>query len=204
MSREDISGRFDYLFEPLDVVEPAGDDDDAEPQALAQPDNQNRWSNRIVLAGAVLATMAAATATAIALLQPAQPAQQTVIPTDATPMFSTASTAVDTVIPTTIAVSTSANQRPEATPTIEQQRPPVQQPTTSASKPAGTTAPPPNHARAQQCRPRVTPTVSEPDPASKQQSTGRAARGTSVADGLRHAGSQEPHSITDTPTGRAR
>lgn len=144
MSREDISGRFDYLFQPLDVVKPAGDDDDdAEPQALAQPDNQNRWSNRIVLAGVVLATMAAATATAIALLQPAQPAQQTVIPTDATPMFSTASTAVDTVIPTTIAVSTSANQRPEATPTIEQQRPPVQQPTTSASKPAGTTAPPP-------------------------------------------------------------
>jgi hypothetical protein len=71
MSREDISGRFDYLFEPLDVVKSAGDDDDAEPQALAQPDNQNRWSNRIVLAGVVLATMAAATATAIALLQPA-------------------------------------------------------------------------------------------------------------------------------------
>jgi len=145
MLREDISGRFDYLFEPLDGVESAGDgnvdDNGATPPVLAQPENPNRWSNRIVLAGVVLATMAAATATAVALLQPAQPAQPTVIPTDATPA---SSPAMSTVMPTTTAqvsaatVPPSAIQTSRATPTIEQQRPPVQRPTTSASKPAGT------------------------------------------------------------------
>jgi hypothetical protein len=158
MLREDISGRFDYLFEPLDVVESAGDGDGAAPVVLAQPDNQNRWSNRIVLAGVVLATMAAATATAVALLQPAQPAQPTVIPTDATPASSPASPAMSTVMPTTTAPaspatgSTSAIQTSGATPTIEQQRPPVHQPTTIASKPARTqpvdTMPPPPTTRA--------------------------------------------------------
>ncbi|MDT7763385.1 MAG: hypothetical protein QOC63_2805, partial [Mycobacterium sp.] len=135
MLREDISGRFDYLFEPLDVVESAGDGDNddngAAPPVLAQSDNRNRWSNRIVLAGVVLATMAAATATAIALLQPAQPAQPTVIPTDATPASSPTTPAMSTVMPTTThpvspaTVSTSAIHTSAATPTIEQQRPPV-------------------------------------------------------------------------------
>jgi cytoskeletal protein RodZ len=141
MLREDTSGRFDYLFEPLDVVESAGDGDsdtnEAAPPVPAQPDNQNRWSNRIVLAGVVLATMAAATATAIALLQPAQPAQPTVIPTDATPASS----------PASIAISTTAQPVPVSPATVsttmEQQRPPVQRPTTTASKPAATMPPPP-------------------------------------------------------------
>src|ERR1700722_15696864 len=143
MLGEDIPGRFDYLFEPLDVVESAGDGDDTAPLALAQPDNQNRWSNRIVLAGVVLATMAATTAAVVALLQPAQPAQQTINPTDATPVSPTTSTmmstVMSTVMPTTTAapapvsvatVSTSAIQTSAATSTIGQQRPPVPQPTT--------------------------------------------------------------------------
>jgi hypothetical protein len=149
MLGEDTSGRFDYLFEPLDVVESAGDGgsdtNEAAPPVPAQPDNQNRWSNRIVLAGLVLATMAAATATAIALLQPAQPAQPTVIPTDATPASSPASSpasiAISTVMPTTTAQPVPVSPATVGT-TTEQQRPPVQQPTTTASKSAATMPPP--------------------------------------------------------------
>jgi hypothetical protein len=42
MLGEDRSGRFDYLFEPLEVDESAGDGDDVAPQALTEPDNRNR------------------------------------------------------------------------------------------------------------------------------------------------------------------
>jgi hypothetical protein len=143
MLREDTSGRFDYLFEPLDVVESAGNGgSDAAAPVLTQPDNQNRWSNRIVLAGVVLATMAAATATAIALLQPAQPAQPTVIPTDATPASSPVSTAMSTAMPTTTAQPVPVAPATVST-TMEQQRPPVPPPTTVASKSAATMPPPP-------------------------------------------------------------
>jgi hypothetical protein len=44
MLGEDLSGRFDYLFEPLDVDEPAGDGDDVPPLAPEQPADENRWS----------------------------------------------------------------------------------------------------------------------------------------------------------------
>jgi hypothetical protein len=46
MLREDLSGRFDYLFESLDVDELAGNGDDAVTQALEQPGDENRWSRR--------------------------------------------------------------------------------------------------------------------------------------------------------------
>ena len=45
---------------------------------LSRDRNPHRWPSRIVLAGVVLATLAAATA--IVLLQPAPPAPQTLIP----------------------------------------------------------------------------------------------------------------------------
>src|ERR1700737_1206910 len=98
MLREDLPGRFDYLFEPLDVAESAGDGDENALRALAQPDDDSRWSNWVVLAGVVLATIAAATA--VALLQPAQPAQQTFTPTDATPASTSVSTSVSTTVAT--------------------------------------------------------------------------------------------------------
>jgi hypothetical protein len=71
MLGEDLSGRFDYLFEPLEVDESAGNGDDVAPRTPEQPDDGNRWSRRIVLTGVVLATMAVAGATVIVLLQPA-------------------------------------------------------------------------------------------------------------------------------------
>src|ERR1700724_3424146 len=138
MLREDLPGRFDYLFEPLDVAESAGDGDENALRALAQPNNDSRWSNWVVLSGVVLATIAAAAATAVALLQPAQPAQHTFTPTDATPASTTVSTAVSIAVSTTMSIavptttaqpvpasgaSTSAVQTSAATPTVEPQSP---------------------------------------------------------------------------------
>jgi hypothetical protein len=42
MLGEDLSGRFDYLFEPLDVDESAGDGDDVLPLAPEQSADENR------------------------------------------------------------------------------------------------------------------------------------------------------------------
>ena len=152
MLGEDLSGRFDYLFEPLEVDESAGNGDGVAPRALAEPENGNRWSSRIVLAGVVLATLAAATATAIVLMQPAQPAQQIVIPNDPTPPSTTAPEATSPAMATTTAppvpvlpatVSTSAVRTPAATTSVAPQPPPVQQPTTVASEPPAPMPPPP-------------------------------------------------------------
>src|ERR1700737_5004387 len=100
MLREDLPGRFDYLFEQLDVAESAGDGDENALRALAQPNDDSRRSNWVVLAGVVLATIAARAAAPVARLQPAQPAQHTFTPTDATPAPTTVWTAVPTAVPT--------------------------------------------------------------------------------------------------------
>jgi hypothetical protein len=72
MLGEDLSGRFDYLFEPLEVDESAGNGgDDVTPGAPEQDDDDGRWSRRIVLIGVVLATMAVVWQQVIVLLQPA-------------------------------------------------------------------------------------------------------------------------------------
>jgi hypothetical protein len=84
MLRGELPSRFDYLFEPLEADEPAGNGGDAPPEILLRPEEDNRWSNRMVLAGVVLATLAAAAAMAIVLLQPGRPADQIVTPSDAT------------------------------------------------------------------------------------------------------------------------
>ena len=65
MLAEDLSGRFDYLFEPLDVDESAGNGADVALVAPEQDGDDNRWSRRIVLTGVVLATMAVAAATVL-------------------------------------------------------------------------------------------------------------------------------------------
>jgi hypothetical protein len=152
MLGEDLSGRFDYLFEPLEVDESAGDGDDVATRALAEPENSSRWSNRLVLAGVVLATLAAAAATAIVLLQPAKPAHQTVIPKDyappstaapalTSPPMATTTAAPVPVLPAT--VSTSAVRTPAATTTVAPPQPAVQQSTSVASEPPASMPPPP-------------------------------------------------------------
>jgi hypothetical protein len=84
----------------------------------AQPDNHNWWSRRIVHTGVLLATLAAAAATVLVLLQPARPPREIVVPPDSTPL----STAV--------------------TPNVSQPVP-TQQPGTVAGEPPATMPPPP-------------------------------------------------------------
>ena len=146
MLREDLSGRFDYLFEPLEVGESAGNGDDAALHGPEQAQDDGRWSRRIVLFGVVAATLAAAAATAIVLLQPARPAQVIMIPTDSTPLSTSASAARATTtaahVPVAPATSTTpAPQRSAARPTLAPQPPPVQAPTTIAGQPAQPAAP---------------------------------------------------------------
>jgi hypothetical protein len=149
MLGEDLSGRFDYLFEPLEVDDSAGDGNNVAPQSLAEPENRTRWPSRLVLAGLAIATMAAAAATAIALLRPAQPDPQILIPGNDTPLSTTASTPVPPtpaepvpVLPAT--AGTSAPSTTAATPPIVPQQPSsLQEPTTVASEPPGTMPPPP-------------------------------------------------------------
>lgn len=161
MLGEDLSGRFDYLFEPLDVDESACNGDGVAPPAPEEDADDSMWSRRIVLTGVLLATMAGVAATVIVLLQPAQRTQLIVTPSDATPPSTTVSTAVSpvmsTAMPTTTAqpvpvlpatVSTSPVQTSAPRPTVEPQRPPVQEPTTVASEPAPAPMPPPPTTRA--------------------------------------------------------
>jgi hypothetical protein len=144
MLADDLPGRFDYLFEPLETDESAGNGDDDRSQATAQPEDNDRWSRRLVLAGVVLATLGVAAATVIVLLQPAQPAQPIVTPSDSTPPSTTATTAV-TAPPVPVApatVDTTAVQT-AITPTIEPQSPPALEPTTIASESHAPMPPPP-------------------------------------------------------------
>jgi hypothetical protein len=52
MLGEDLSGRFDYLFDPLEADEPAGNGDDMTAGAPEHDDDDGRWSRRILLIGA--------------------------------------------------------------------------------------------------------------------------------------------------------
>jgi cytoskeletal protein RodZ len=151
MLGEDVSGRFDYLFEPLKVDESAGNGDDVAPRSLAEPENRSRWSSRIVLASVVLATLAAATATVVVLLQPVQPVPQIDIPRGAATPSSTVSPVESAPTPTTTAESVPVLPATVSTPAtpvpspraIAPRPPPPPQPTTVASEPADTMPPSP-------------------------------------------------------------
>jgi hypothetical protein len=130
-----LPSRFDYLFEPLEGDEPAGDGGDAPSEVLSRPEEDNRWSNRMVLAGVVLATLAAAGAMAIILRQPARPADQIVTPSDATSPTTATSPAMSTPMPTLTTapvpvlpatVSTAPARTPAPIPTVQRQQPAVQ------------------------------------------------------------------------------
>src|SRR4051812_11918303 len=90
MLREDLPDRFDYLFEPLEADEAAGNSDVDSAKATAQREDNNPWFRRSVLAGVVLATVGLTAATVIVRLQPAQPAQPIVIPSETMPPSTTA------------------------------------------------------------------------------------------------------------------
>ncbi len=149
MLREDASGRFDYLFEPLEADDSAGDGDDAAVQALTQTQDDSPWARRIVLTGVVLATLAAAAATAVVMRQPALPAQHIVTPTDATPMSTPESTATSPALPPRMpatttppapaTVSTSVGRPPSAARPVLPQQPP----SSTAGEPPATMPPPP-------------------------------------------------------------
>jgi hypothetical protein len=152
MLREDVSGRFDYLFEPLEADESAGDGDDAATSAFPQPADDGRWSRRIVLTGAVLATLAAAAATVVVLLQPARPTRPVVAPTDATLLPMARSTAPSAAMPTPTespvpvlpaTVSTSAARPPSPQPSVAAPAPPAAPPSPAPSAPPATMPPPP-------------------------------------------------------------
>jgi hypothetical protein len=161
MLGEDLSGRFDYLFEPLDVDESAGNGDDVTYQLPEQRDDDSRWSRRIVLTLVVLATLVVAAATVILLLQPAQRTQLIVTPIDATTPSTPGSTAIAPALPTSMPTTTAqpapvipatdsapAVRTSAVVPTVEPHRPPVQEPTTVASEPPPTPMPPPPTTRA--------------------------------------------------------
>jgi hypothetical protein len=144
MLAEDLSGRFDYLFEPLDVDESAGNGDDVALLAPKQDGDDNRWSRRIVLTIVVRAAVLFASATALVLLEPSHRTQLIVTPSDAMPPSTTMPPALSPPMPTTTAqpvpvlpatVSTSTVQTLAAIPSVEPRRPPVREPTTVASEP---------------------------------------------------------------------
>ncbi|HVQ50783.1 MAG TPA: hypothetical protein VMS92_12130 [Mycobacterium sp.] len=152
MLGEDLSRRFDYLFEPLDVDESAGNGDDVTHQVPEHPDDDSRWSRRIVVTGIVLATLAVAAATVLLLLQPVERTQLIVTPIDATSPSTPVSEALSTSMPTPTAqpapvipptVSAPAVRTSAVAQTVEPQRPRVQKPTTVASEPARAPMPPP-------------------------------------------------------------
>jgi hypothetical protein len=146
MLREDFPDRFDYLYEPLEV-----DETPAAPELTAQPADDSRWSRRIVLTGVVLATLAAAAATAAVMLQPAAPSQDLVVPADATPLSASTAPSTSMVAPAVtepdvpVAPATVSTPAPRtAAETAATPEPlPVQPPTTIATEPSAVDPPPP-------------------------------------------------------------
>ncbi|WP_156752306.1 hypothetical protein [Mycobacterium sp. ACS1612] len=150
MLGEDVSDRFDYLFEPLEADESAGDGGDAAKSVVARPQEDGRWSRRIVLSGMVLATLAATAATVVVLLQPARPTQPLVTPTDTTLLPMATSTAPPAAMPTPTGspvpvlpatVSTSAARPPAPPPSVATPAPPAAPPSPAPSAPPATRAP---------------------------------------------------------------
>jgi hypothetical protein len=82
MLGEDLSGRFDYLFAPLEVDESAGNGDDMTAGAPEHDeDDDGRWSRRIILIGAqpvpvtpaTVSTSAVPTSAATPTVEPQRP-----------------------------------------------------------------------------------------------------------------------------------
>ncbi|WP_041312219.1 hypothetical protein [Mycobacterium sp. JS623] len=183
MPRGDLSGRFDYLFEPLEVDDSAGDGHDEGPDAPAADAGEGRWSRRIVLTGVVVATLVAAITTAVVLLQPAQPAPQIITPTDATTSPTTMPMPTSSAMPAPLltvteppvpvlpaTISTSVVVAPTAAP--PPLAPPQEQPTTVASAPPATMPPPTTRAPISVSPETRTPFPNQPPPGNNDQRGG--------------------------------
>jgi hypothetical protein len=140
LGEEEDTGRFAYLFEPLDGGEAGADIDDVDAPQVAQPDLDHRWSgttpNRSVLVAVVLTAMAAVAATVILLLQRSEPADQVDAPIDSASLSTTASN--ETTPPALVSpptVTATVTETSEATAIIESEPPPQPEPSTARSEP---------------------------------------------------------------------
>ena len=152
LGEEDLAHRFDYLFEPIDVddadVSSTDDGDRTEVIATADDEPSVAGPNRLVLAGIVLATLAAATATAIVLLQRPAPANRFGTPANSTPTLST--TPVGTRQPIAVSpvpVTTPTSESPHPTTVTQPPPPPVPPPPPTAAT-GSSEAPHPSTTRA--------------------------------------------------------
>ena len=133
LGEEDLAHRFDYLFEPIDVDDAAVSSDDDPARTGVNPGADDEWSvarpSSLVLAAMVLATSAAATATAIVLLQRPDPANRFDTPVNSTspaPLEPTATPRRTTISPAT--ATASVIETPQQTAVIQSvpQAPPAQ------------------------------------------------------------------------------
>jgi hypothetical protein len=153
LGEEDLAHRFDYLFEPISVDDTDVSSDDGAPRAAIKPAADDGSSvpipSRLVMAGMVLATLAAAAATAIVLLQRPEPANRLDSPVNSTsssaiqpaapPQTVAVSPATATASPTDTPLRTAVTQAPPA----QRQPPPAQPP--PAQPPPAPGQPPATH-----------------------------------------------------------
>jgi hypothetical protein len=156
LGEEDLAHRFDYLFEPIDVDDADVSSEDDGDRTVVTPGADDEPSvarpNRLVLAGIVLATLAAATATAVVLQQRPAPANRFGTPVNSTPTLSTEPVGTSqpiAVSPGTVTASVIDSPQPTAViqsvphpPPAQPQQPPPQPTAASGASEAPATHPP--------------------------------------------------------------
>ncbi len=137
MPREDnLSSRFDYLFEPLGDEEPANASDDADSPARDYSDDRASRSAapvRMAFAAFVLATLGAVAVVAVLLLQqPYEPTPNTFdVPLDPAPVSATVPDPTGEPVPPPVATASEiATETPQ---TVESE--PAQQPAPQQERP---------------------------------------------------------------------
>jgi hypothetical protein len=141
---EDLAHRFDYLFEPIDVDDADVSSEDDGDRTVVTPGADDEPSvarpNRLVLAGIVLATVAAATATAVVLLQRPEPANRFGTPVNSTPTEPAGTSQPIAVSPVTVTASVIDSPRPTAVIQSVPHAQPAQPPPPPVAPPPGPTA----------------------------------------------------------------
>ncbi|GFG48678.1 hypothetical protein CQY20_09855 [Mycolicibacterium agri] len=137
---DDLSSRFDYLFEPLPHEESTGDAADTEPADAVSEDHPSSPSTtpvRLAFAAFILTVMAAATVVAALLLQRPDDATDSIdVSPDPAPLSTTAPGLPSQAAPPPPAPPTETSEGVE-TPTVQlAPQPERQEPTTARRKPA--------------------------------------------------------------------